>query len=83
MDAMTWIILAAALILAAGSVAYFERALRRSPFSQPSQSFPDQQDVSSQAEYKAQPASVKPPALSEVALISSALPRCETEQSQS
>jgi hypothetical protein len=83
MDAMMWIILIAALILAVGGVAYFEKALRRSPFSQPSPSSPGQRDGSSGAERKAQPASVNTPAPGEVALISSALPRCETGQSQS
>jgi hypothetical protein len=80
---MMWIILIAALILAAGSVAYFEVALRRNVFSQPSQSSPGQRDVSSEAERKAQPASVNTPVPGEVALMSSALPRCETGQGQS
>jgi len=78
-----WIILIAALILVAGTVAYFEVSLRRNVFSQPSQSSPGQRDVSSEAERKAQPASVNTPAPGELALISSALPRCETRQSQS
>jgi len=80
MDATLWIILIAALILAARSVASFEVALRRNVFSQPSQSSPGQGDVSSEAECKAQPASVNPPAPVEVALISAALPRCQTGQ---
>jgi hypothetical protein len=80
---MTWMILIAALILAAGGVAYFERALRHSPFSQPSRSSPGRRDVSSEAERKAQSAPVHPPAPGEVALIRSALPRCETGQTQS
>ncbi len=83
MDAMMWIILIAALILVAGSVVYFEKTLRRSPFSQPSQSSPGQRDVSSEAERQSQPASVNTPAPGQVALIPSALPRCETGQSQS
>jgi hypothetical protein len=83
MDAMLWIILIAALITVAGTVVYFEKELRRSPFSQPSQSSPGQQKFNSEAERKAQPASVNPPAPGEAALISSALPRCETGQSQS
>jgi hypothetical protein len=82
MDAMMWIILIAAVILAVGSVAYFEVALRRNIFSQPSPSSPGQGEAGSEAERKAQPASVNPPAPGEVALISSALPRCETRQSQ-
>lgn len=77
-----WIIIIAALILAAGSVAYFEVSLRRNIFSQPSQSSPGQRDLSSEAERKAQPASVNTPAPGEVALMPSALPRCETGQSQ-
>ena len=40
MDAMMWIVLVSALILAAGGVAYFEVALRRNVFSQRSQPFP-------------------------------------------
>ena len=75
-------ILIAALIVAAGGVAYFEKALRRSPFSQPSRSCPGQRAVRSEAERQAQPAPVNPPAPGEVALISSALPRCDTGQSQ-
>ena len=67
MDAMMWIVLVSALILAAGGVAYFEVALRRNVFLQRSQPFPGQQDVSSEAEPEAQ----------------SALPRCDTGQSQS
>jgi hypothetical protein len=80
MDAMMWIILVAALILAARSVASFEVALRRNVFSQPSESFPGQRDVRSEAERMAQPASVNTPAPVEVALISAALPRCQTGQ---
>ncbi|HUA68340.1 MAG TPA: hypothetical protein VMA13_07305 [Candidatus Saccharimonadales bacterium] len=79
---MMWIILAAALTLAAGSVAYFEMALRRSPFSHPSQSSPGQRDVSGKMERKAQPASVNTPTPGEVTLISSALPRRKTGQCQ-
>ncbi len=78
-----WMIVIAAVILAVGGVVYFEKALRRSPFSQISPSAPGQRDVSSEAERKVQPASVNAPAPGEVALISSALPRCETGQSQS
>ena len=80
---MTWMILIAALIVAAGGVAYFEAAMRRSPLSQPSRSFPGHREVSSEAESKAQPAPVNPPAPGEVGLISSALRRCDTGQSQS
>jgi hypothetical protein len=83
MDAMMWMIVIAALILAGGSVVYFETSLRRNVFLQPSQSSPGQRDVSSEAERKAQPASANPPTPGEVALISSASPRCETGQSQS
>jgi hypothetical protein len=83
MDAMMWMILVAAVILAAGIVAYFEGALRRSPFSQLSPSSPGQRDFSSQAEPEAQSAPVNPPATGEVALMSSALPRGKTGQSQS
>ena len=78
-----WMIIIAAVILVAGSVVYFEKELRRSPFSQPSASSPGQREFSSEAEHKAQPASVNPPAPGEAALMSSALPRCETGQSQS
>jgi len=80
MDATIWIILIAALFLAARSVASFEVALRRHVLSQPSQLSPGQRDVSSEAERKAQPASVNPPAPVEVALISVALSRCQTGQ---
>ena len=83
MDAMMWMIVIAAVILAAGSVVYFEKALRRSPFSQPFPSAPGPRDGSSEAERKAQPASANSPAPGEVALISSALPRCENGQPQS
>ena len=83
MDAMLWIILIAALILAAGTVAYFELALRSSPFSQPSPSSPGQREVSSEAESNAQPAPVNPAAPGQVALMPSALPHCETGHSQS
>jgi len=83
MDAMMWIIIIAAVILAAGTVVYFEKSLRHSPFSQLSQSSPGPGEVSNEAERKAQPASVNTPAPGEAALISSALPRCETGQSQS
>ncbi|HLX96691.1 MAG TPA: hypothetical protein VKU37_13175 [Verrucomicrobiae bacterium] len=83
MDAMLWIILIAALILAVGTVAYFELALRSSPFSQPSPSSPGPREVSSETERKAQPASVNTPVPGQVALMSSPLPRCETGQSQS
>jgi hypothetical protein len=83
MNAMMWIVLVAALILAAGGVAYFEAALRHNVFLQPSQPFPDQRDVSREAESKAQSASVNTPAPAEVALRSSALPHCETHQNQS
>jgi len=82
MNAMLWIILVAALILAAVGVASFETALRRSPFSQPSQSAPGQRDVRRTAEPEAQPASVNSPAPGEVALMSSVPPSCETGQSQ-
>jgi hypothetical protein len=80
MDAMMWIILIAALILAARSVASFEVTLRRNLVSQPSQSSPGHRDVSSEAERKAHPASVNIPAPVEVALISAALPSCQTGQ---
>lgn len=80
---MLWIILIAALILAVGTVAYFELALRSSPFSQPAQSSPAPRKVSSEAERKAQPSSVNTPASGEIALMSSPLPRCETGQTQS
>jgi hypothetical protein len=80
MDAMMWIILIAALILAARSVASFEVASPRNLVSQPSQSSPGQWDVNSETERKAQPASVNTPAPVEVALISADLPRCQTGQ---
>jgi hypothetical protein len=83
MDAMIWIVLVAALILAAGGVVYFEAALRRNVFLQPSQTTPSQLDVSSEAEPEAQSASAHPPASGEVALMSSALSRRDTGQSQS
>jgi hypothetical protein len=67
MDAMMWIVLVSALILAAGGVAYFEVALRRNVFLQRSHPFPGQQDVSNETEPEAQPAH----------------PRCDTSQSQS
>jgi hypothetical protein len=80
MDAMMWIILIAALILAARSAASFEVTSRRNQFSQPSESSLVRRDVSSEAEQKAQPASVNTPAPGEVALISAALPCCQTGQ---
>ncbi len=78
-----WMVLVAALILAAGGVAYFEVALRRNVFIQPPQPFPGQRDVNREAEPESQPASVNAPAPDEVALMSSGLPHCETSQSQS
>jgi len=63
---MMWIVLVAALILAAGGLVYFELALRRNAFSQPAQPFPGQQNVSHEAEPGLQPAH----------------PRCETGQKQ-
>jgi len=80
MDATIWIILIAALFLAARSVASFEVVLRRNVFSQPSQSSPGQWDVTSETECTAEPASVNTPGPDEVALISAALPRCQTGQ---
>jgi len=76
-------IVIAALILAGGSVVYFEKSLRRNVFLQSPQSSPGPRDVSSEAERKAQPESVNPPAPDEVARISSASPRGETGQNQS
>jgi len=75
-----WIILIAAPILAARSVASFGVTSRRNQFSQPSESSLVRRDVNSEAEQKAQPASVNTPAPVEVALISAAFPRCETGQ---
>jgi hypothetical protein len=80
MDAMMCIILIAALILTAGSVACFEAPLPRNLFSQPFQSSPGQRDFRSEAERKAQPASVNTPAPVEIALMSAAFLRSESVQ---
>jgi hypothetical protein len=83
MDAIIWIILAAALFLMTGRLACFGVTLHHGTISRPSRSFPNHRHVSNEAEHKMKPASANLPTPGSVALFSSVLQCRETAQSQS
>jgi hypothetical protein len=83
MDATTCGILAAAMILMAGTLAYFEMALPSSAHLLPSQPVPGGRDANRETEVQAQSVPVNIPPPCEVCLIANALPHCEGGQTRS